>query len=264
LSLKRYELWIVIYAITPKGRAALRKAMPNFPMCNLISVLPEAELSRFLTPDLRTLCTNYAELIDMKSSGLGYRGSACPIVFEHGCPNNLPVILWANSKNWKGLFPNRSIPSDMRNSFDEDGINRGIEALWQANQPKLALSLLDSLDHVAPMSSEHRMLLTMLGLRLRGVAEVDLAARLLMSAEESTKLLDMAVAMDIYDKAATHLTPLGKALVSRFRERFNRARPQRAVASDPDTYYPSQCEGNTRELGITDRGNGRSVPMEPQ
>lgn len=264
LSLKRYELWIVLYAITPKGKVALRKAMPNFPMSHLISVLPEAELNGLLTPDLRTLCANYAELINMKSSGLGYRGSACPIVFEHGCPNNLPVILWANRKGWVGLFPNRSIPTDMRSCFDEDGTERAIEVLWRANQPKLALSLLDALDHVVPLSAEQRMLLAMLGLRLRGTAEADLAARLLMSTADSTKLLDMAISMGFYDKESTQVTPLGKALVSRFRERFNRASRQKTIGRNADTYYPERCEGKLRELGKTDRGNGRSVPMELQ
>jgi len=264
LSLKRYELWIVLYAITPKGKAAFAKAMPNFPLSHLTTVLPEADLQGLLSPELRTLCVNYAEFIDMKAFGLGYRGSSCSIVFEHGCPNNLPVILWANRKGWKGLFPNRSIPTDLRSWFDEDGTERALESLWRANQPNLALSLLDAIDHIIPLSSEHRIMLTMLGLRLRAVPESKLAARLLMSASESKKVLAIAVAMGLYDKATTQLTPLGKALVSRFRARFSGARRQRAVAKNPDTYYPRQCEGKLRELGITDRGNGRSVPMEPQ
>lgn len=264
LSLKRYELWIVLYAMTPKGKAALARAMPNFPLSHLIAVLPVTDLQGLLAPELRTLCENYAELIDMKSSGFGYRGSSCPIVFEHGCPNNLPVILWAKRKGWEGLFPNRSIPTDMRSCFDEDGTERAIEALWRANQPKLALSMLDALDHIAPLSAEHRILLTMLGLRLRGIPEAELAVRLLMSASESIQVLGIASAMGLYDKEAAQVTPLGKTLVSRFRDCFSRARRQRTVGMNLDTYYPSQCEGKLRELGKTDRGNGRSVPMEPQ
>ena len=45
LSLKRCELWIVLYAITPSGRKALRQGIPNFPMNDhLIVKLPEADL----------------------------------------------------------------------------------------------------------------------------------------------------------------------------------------------------------------------------
>lgn len=264
LSLKRCELWIVLYAMTPKGKMALARAMPNLPPSHLISVLRETDLEGLLAPELRTLCENYAELIDMKSSALGYRGSSCPIVFEHGCPNNLPVILWAKLQKWAGLFPNRSIPTDMRSCFDEDGTERAFEALWCANQPRLALSMLDALDHLAPLSTEQRIVLTMLGLRLRGVSETELSVRLLISISESKQGLGIAGAMGLYDIETAQVTLLGKTLVSRFRDCFSRARRQRTVGMNPNTYYPSQCEGKLRELGKTDRGNGRSVPMEPQ
>lgn len=254
LSLKRYELWIVLYAMTPKGKTALTKAMPNFPLSHLIAVLPVTDLQGLLAPELRKLCENYAELIGMKSSGFGYRGSSCPIVFEHGCPNNLPVILWGNRKGWAGLFPNRSIPPDLRSCFGEDGTERAFEALWRANQPKLALRMIDALDHITPLSVEQRIVLTMLGLRLRGISGAELAVRLLMSASEFKQVLEIAVAMGLYDEATEQVTPLGKTLVSRFRECFNRARRQRTVGMTPDTYYPSQCEGKLRELGKTDRG----------
>ena len=287
LSLKRCELWIVLYAITPTGKGVLRMAMPNFPLSDhLITVLPEADLQRLLTPELRTLCTNYAELIGMESSGFGYRGSACPVVFEHGCPNNLPVILWGKKRNWTGLFPNRTIPTEMRPCFDEDGTVRALETLWRTNQPKLALSMLDALDHAVPLAAEQRMLLTMLGLLLpegdrrtrlvermlltmlglllRGVPEAELAVRLLMIDFESKELLERSVEMGLYDKTAARVTPMGKEFVSRFRNRFGHARGPHAVGTNPDSYYPQQCEGKLRELGKTDRGNGRSVPVEPQ
>jgi hypothetical protein len=263
LSLKRCELWIVVYAITPLGRKNLTAAMPNFPLADhLISVLPTAEC--LLTTELSTLCSNYAELIGMESSGLGYQGSACPTVFEHGCPNNLPAILWANKRGWKGLFPNRSIPPEMRSCFDEDGMVRAIENLWQANQHKLALILLESLDHAAPLDVDQRMLLTLLGLRLRGVSEADLAARILMSNSEYEELLRRAEEMGLYDKVRSIVTPMGKEVVSRFRERFGHTSRSRVVAKNPVDYYPWQCEGKLRELGKTGRGNSRSVPMEPK
>lgn len=264
LSLKSCELWIVLYAITSTGKAALKKAMPNFPQDHLVTVLPTTDLQGFLTPELRTLCANYAELIDMKSSGLGYRVSGCPIVFEHGCPNNLPAILWANRKGWDGLFPNRSIPTDMRFCFDADDTDRTLESLWRANQPKLTLSLLAALDHEVPLTTEQRMLLTMLGLRLRGVPEGNLAARLLMTESASKKLHRMALTMGLYDDTTDRVTPMGKELVARFRERFGPARRLKVVGKNLEDYYPSQCEGKLRELGITDRGNGRPVPMEPK
>jgi hypothetical protein len=255
LSLKQCELWIVLYAIAPMGMAVLKKVMPNFPLSDhLITVLPEADLQDLLPRELRTLCENYAELIGMESSGLGYQGSSSPIVFEHGCPNN----------NWEGLFPNRSIPTEMRSCFDEDGTERALETLWRANQPKLALSLLDALDHTVPLTVEQRLLLTMLGLRLRGVLESDLAIRLLISDSVSKRLLGVAAGMGLYDRTLAQVTSMGREFVSRFRNKFGRAPQHYTVGKNPDNYYPQQCEGKLRELGKTGRGNGRSVPMGQQ
>jgi hypothetical protein len=134
----------------------------------------------------------------------------------------------------------------MRSCFDEDGTVRSIEALWQANQPKLSLSLLDSLDHAAPLDVQKRMLLTLLGLRLRGVSEADLASRILMPNPEYEELLCLAVEMGLYDKVKSIVTPMGKEVVSRFRERFGHISRSRVVAKSPVDYYPWQCEGKLR------------------
>ncbi|MEO5334385.1 MAG: hypothetical protein H7839_20410 [Magnetococcus sp. YQC-5] len=269
LSYKRYELWVVFYAITPKGKIVLGKAMPNFPLSNLITALPETDLRDFLTPDLRTLCTSYARQIGMESSGLGYRGSASHVVFEHGCPNNLPGILWANHRGWSGLFPNRSIPAEMHSCFDEDGTERALEVLWRVNQPGLALGLLDALDHAVPMTAEQRMVLAMLGLRLRGVSEDSLAVKLFLTNEKHRKVMQKATEMGVYDTTSAQVTQMGRECLSRFRDRFGPARRSRAVVKSPENYYPQQCEGELRELGKTDRSNGSvsmkgSVPMETQ
>jgi hypothetical protein len=263
LSLKRCELWIVLYAITPRGRKALKQTMPNFPIADhLITILPRADLGEFLSSDLNALCKNYAELIGMKSHGLGYRESACPVVFEHGCPNNLPAILWAQQGGWKGLFPNRAVPTEMRSCFDERGTERAVESLWRANQRKLALSLLEALDHEAPLDADQGMLLTLLALRLRGVNEDDLTARLLMNASKCRQLLRRAVQIGLYDKGASQVTPLGKEFVARFRKRFKLPHRPVAVDKNPADYYPTQCEGKLRKLGKTDRSNDRLGPME--
>jgi hypothetical protein len=250
LSLGRYKLWIVLYAITPKGRAALAKALPNFPIStNLITALPTADLHALLSGDLRQLCLHYADVLGMKSAGFGYRGSSCPVVFEHGCPNNLPTILWNNSKGWKGLFPNRSIPTEMRASFDESGIERAAEALWQVDQSQLALGLLDALNQTRRLTVDESLMLTLLGLRLRGVGEGDLSKRVLLSKQETKRLLELADVMGLYGTSTTLVTPVGKEFVRRFREGVGRATRLRSpdkVGVATNSYYPIQCEGKLR------------------
>jgi len=247
LSLRKLELWIVLYTFTPSGRKTMQKAMPNFPFHDhLISVIPEAELTGRLTPEMITLCTNYAQIIGLAKDSMGYRGSACPIVFEHGCPNNLPPILWFNQrKAWKALFPNRSIPEEMRQYFDDSCSDRLVHELWSSNQPNLALSLLDTLGSGNALTTEQWKLLTLLGLTLSGVEEINLPHKLLISAEECRGLLDVGSDMGLYDLFAKNITDLGKEVVRRFRERFDKSRRKRLdmVDNDLSSYYPSQCEG---------------------
>jgi hypothetical protein len=257
LSFGRYKLWIVLYAITPKGRTALAKALPNFSIAtNLITVLPTADLRALLTDELRQLCFHYADGLGLTSTGFGYRGSSCPIIFEHGCPNNLPVILWNNSKGWKGLFTNRSIPTELRTCFDENGLERATEALWQADQTQLALGLLDAFNQMRRLTVDESLMLTLLGLRLRGVMENDLAKRILLSKQETMQLLALAETMGLYKAATTLVTPVGKEFVRRFREGAGgsaRIRSPDRVGMATNSYYPLQCEGKLRQLGKTDR-----------
>lgn len=265
LSLKRFELWIVLYAMTPTSRKALAKALPNFPIStHLITVLPDASLSDQVPLEVVKLCEHYAELIGMKGAAFGYRGSACPFIFEHGCPNNLPAILWASKKHWKGLFPNRATPTELRTYFDSEGADRACEALWKVNQPKLALSLLESLDGNRKLETEQWMLLTLLGLRLRGVAESSLAAKVLIDNTACRDLLVQAGDMGLYDIADGSVTSIGREYVARFRMRYGRKKQIESVAHNTATYYPTQCEGKFREPGKTVRGKSRMVPMESQ
>lgn len=262
LSLKHFELWIVLYAMTPTSQKALAKALPNFPIStHLLTVLPDASLSDQVPMEVVKLCEQYAELIDMESAAFGYRGSACPFVFEHGCPNNLPAILWASKKHWSGLFPNRSIPTELRSYFDSEGTDRASEALWKVNQPKLALSLLESLEGARKLDTEQWRILTLLGLRLRGVDELALAAKVLIDNKTCHDLLVLAGEMGLYNITDRNVTAIGREYVSRFRLRYGRKRPAEQVAHNPATYYPTQCEGKFREPGKTIRGNNRMVPM---
>lgn len=248
LSLKKVELWIVLYAITPKGKTAITKAMPNFPISNLITVLPEVTLKELISDESLELCRKYASLIGLESSAIGYRGSACPIIFEHGCPNNLPAILWDNNRrNWQALFPNRSIPSLLRSSFDRNNsIQRHTEALWNTNQPKLALRILDCLNEDKPLPLKYRVIFTILGLRKRRMSERKISSKLILSISEFSKYLNEAQSIGLYDKATSSVTPLGQEFLSRFRNRINQKKHNCVIVNNDEMYYPLQCEGKIR------------------
>jgi hypothetical protein len=66
------------------------------------------------------------------------------LVFEHGCPNNTPAILWdPDDKNgsWVGIFPNRTVGTTTASVFPP-GIVRGdaTQTLRDVGQTRLAKS----------------------------------------------------------------------------------------------------------------------------
>lgn len=252
LSLKVYELWIVVYAVTSVARRNIAEALPNFPIeDHLISVLPESSAADFFDDDFNNLCLRYGEFMGRARSSLGYRESASTIVFEHGCPNNVPAIFWANTRNWSGLFPNRSIPTELRKFFDKDGHYRAAERLWSARQRKLAVTLLDAVEGSAALKSEDWVLLSLLGLLLKGIAPAKLAAKLVIKKAECEAVLTRGAKMGLYDPVSSLVTPLGKEVVTRFRRRSESRRHQSTVGNDPAIYYPDQCEGRFRDPGKT-------------
>lgn len=247
LSLGRLELWVVLYAATPKGHDALREKLPEFPIdSHLISVHPTSDFRDFLSQDMHDLCIKYARLHGMESIAMGYKGSACPFIFEHGCPNNLPSILWKNKKNWKGLFPNRGIPEEIRRVFRTGSPDRTLDALWGSNQPRLAISLLEALDKPEPLTDQNFFMLAVLGLRLRGVSEQNISEKLLLESHQCENFIKSAVEMGLYEETESSVTPLGKEVVERFRDRRRKTLRKMTVGKNPEEYYSMQCEGRLR------------------
>ena len=69
---------------------------------------------------LRELCSAYAKRTSKSKMPFGYGNINAVSVFEHGCPNNAPAILWApttSKKPWCPIFPSRSILPDEQSAF---------------------------------------------------------------------------------------------------------------------------------------------------
>lgn len=248
LSLKKLNLWIVLYAITPAARHAIQVALPHFPIEeNLLSALPPSDFNRLLTPKMVDLCDEYPR--NTRVAGpLGYKNIFCPIVFEHGCPNNVPPIFWLQVKNWRPLFPGQWVPEALREYFDGGYQAREIEQLWNVNQPSLALSLINSLESGKGMTDDQRRVMIFLGMRLRGSAQDQILSRILLNADERESLLRMAAEYQLYDAATRQVTQLGRDCVTAYARKFRRRIPRGQVAKEPSLYYPSQCEGKFRRL----------------
>lgn len=246
LSYKRLELWIVLYGITRAGYAELVLALPRFPIkTRLLVTMGRSDLRKILPKELSKLCIFYAGKIGMKNAALGYRDSACALVFEHGCPNNLPAILWSGKNGWRGLFPNGSVPTELRSLFPDKGVERTVEDLWSANQPHLSLALLDAVSAPSPLATNDWLLLAILGLRSRGVKEGKIASRLMLKDSTYNLLISRSIDMGLYSRSGK-VTSIGKEYVSRFKNRFKKRTTIQPHCKDPTDWYPLQCEGKLR------------------
>lgn len=104
--------------------------------CLTIDMLFEPQRSQY-----KSLCQRYGPPATAgEFTKLGYCDGGALMVFDHGAPNNAPLILHAKSKQWVPLFPRRSI-APLRNAkisaAKEVEIDR---ALTRMREQKLAAS----------------------------------------------------------------------------------------------------------------------------
>ena len=86
----------------------------------------------------------YGKKTCKKQTPLGYDSTMASIVFEHGCPNNVPPILWAPDHKrapWVALFPCRSVLSAEKSVFPPEITRRDSRVtLVSIGQKKIAIS----------------------------------------------------------------------------------------------------------------------------
>ena len=242
LSFKKIELWMIFYAITESGKQKIEKMIPNFPVkTHLITLLPKYNLNHLLGTDLKELSKVYSKTIKMKNHSLGYKNSGGLVVFEHGCPNNLPVIFWAKNKNWKGLFPNCSIPTEFRSYFDNENIVQPLEELWSGNQKKLALKLMENIE-VKKLSIDEILVVTMIALLLKGVDNSKIGEYLLVSEKKYRQIIELAEEYYLYKN--NKVTSFGKEFLKRYRNSYQYSKKKPKLEKLLHKYYPNQCEGD--------------------
>lgn len=85
------------------------------------SIAGYRNLDETLHGRLRSLCTRYPPTLTRPDAGarMGYGNTMSTTVFQHGCPNNVPAMLWATAAGWAPLFPGRQVPASLFPAFAE-------------------------------------------------------------------------------------------------------------------------------------------------
>ena len=212
------RVWVVCYAIAYQGKAVL----------NAIRSLNKADLRYEIELGVGSRYWPEAilQFIEKNSVRTGTRGFyshgigdvISPIVFEYGCPDNCPAILWSSGPEYNALFPNRSVPSEMGSVFRSSPATvRNTELLWRSGQKKLALALIDDL-RAGRGHDRHEDMLMMLGMMSRGASYHGLGKILLFEKSKLEPLRKSCEELGLMSSG--EITKYGRELVARSKRKI--------------------------------------------
>ncbi|MBK9656143.1 MAG: hypothetical protein IPO66_12025 [Rhodanobacteraceae bacterium] len=210
------KIWLICYARLEKGFAAVSRVVP-ITKERMISVLPSQDKQLTLTPAMNAVAETYGRRVRGKFWA-GYSGGGSTLIFQHGCPNNTPVILWANGGGFRAIFPGKGIPPGLQGYFGSLNSIATAEVLWTFRQYKLALSLLEDA-RLSKASAIQFRLLVALGLASSYGHWDDnkLSAQLMIPAHDVVVLRLQAYDLGAVNKQDHRLTPFATDLLSKLR-----------------------------------------------
>lgn len=185
---------------------------------------------------MRALCNRYGRRTSRPGMRLGFQKTMAALVFEHGCPNNTPSILWApvsDKSEWKPLFPDRTVLPEAASAFPPDIMARDPIALLSdltGEETEIPLALLSE----PPIGNMTTIVLALAAAGVRSRSALSYATGYDIRA--CTALIDRCVARG-YLTATLRLTAAGRAELN---ETGWPTTPKRVSPRGEDGYYPSQ------------------------
>lgn len=164
------KIWLLTFAAHKSGlNSIVRKVRPLHP--NQVRANVIIEKSFFLENEsMGAVLQKYGAPLGRGRQAMGYGNLASPVIFQYGCPNNVPLMFWFRPSRvsriaWRPLFPNRSVSNDVYPLFGQDLAREALpEELWMAGHYHLALNVLE---RISRYKESHRLMLV-LGLLAKG------------------------------------------------------------------------------------------------
>jgi len=119
ISGRLVRITVIAYSVSRRGEQAIRQDVKGLGEIKF-ECRPSAGSvwwSQEKRQEVQELCRTFGRRTRHPDASLGYKDSFSLIVFEHGCPDNVPSILWSTG-NWSALFKHRSIPIELSDCFD--------------------------------------------------------------------------------------------------------------------------------------------------
>ncbi|MGB0696268.1 MAG: phosphoribosyltransferase-like protein [Rhodospirillaceae bacterium] len=193
---------------------------------------------------IKELCKKYGRIANKKRKKMwcGYKEGMAALVFEHGCPNNTPAMLWEpdfKGSGWIGLFPNRVVSDGVASVFPPE-IVRGdvIRILNDAGQTKLASS-----GRLIRRGIAGQIILTALALIAKGKKKRStLCFATGLSTAECERLIEKCIKWQ-FISPQRRITPKGLAELNAAR-RSRKEKPE-SQNRGSEYYFPRQLRGTT-------------------
>lgn len=238
------KVWILSYAAHRSGIANIVR--------NIKAIEPERVIcgntidKSFIRAnrDLIRLFARTSENLADTKSRFGYGNLLSPFVFQHGCPNNAPGILWCKRKSKQSiqpLFPNRSVHPDLYPIFGKDhSAESAAEELWLAKHYSMAIQFLERPEDFG----ERRIELAILAYISTGKELSRIRSVMVLSDQEFEACLRWLQTIGAIDEDQ-HISRFGTEIL----RRGSRARKKGAVvAREYSVYYPSRFMGFQRNV----------------
>lgn len=238
-SYKKIRFTVLAYAGTSGGIKYV-SAHPCKPVVKVHRYCPTLAGLPWPKEQLRAakqIFNSYASKYDLRGGSQGFGGTAALLVFEHGCPNNVPNIFWADSKRldtaWKPLFPGRALVAETASVFPAEMATRTpVSVLLSAGQARVAGTLSSVV--LRPLPQNYIITLALLG---RGINRVEAIAHATnLSVEGCKLLLESCIAMGLVSPRR-RLTDSGaaelKGIAAAAKRRINDV-----LELGDDCYYP--------------------------
>ncbi|HDS0949253.1 TPA: hypothetical protein QDZ34_004346 [Stenotrophomonas maltophilia] len=244
-SLGWCKIWLLTFAAHKAGVSNIER---NIRAISNSRVRTHVNIPRsFLVEqkNFRSIILKYSRDLGSARQRMGYGGLGTPIIFQHGCPNNVPLIFWKSSpkrskRPWKALFPERSIPINLYPFFSTSFIGSSLpEELWLSKNYSLAVQMLENF---TTYSDEQHQLLLALTWISKGLPIATIGANMLISDADLSEIFAKLRNGGAIDDSGI-ITRFGRDILLRM------SRPSRNTsrAIEYSSYFPSSFLGFRRE-----------------
>lgn len=243
------NIWLISHTVHASGLKRITSKVRAIDAKRVSSKL-RINSSSLLTNDvLKSLIEKYGQRTHKSGAKFGFGSNCSPVIFQHGCPNNAPALLWANGKpngkvtltpkvRWDALFSNRSIDTSLYPLFEDDFSPQSYpELLWSARQYRLALEFCESEHEDAKLYN------LILALASQGYSKDKISEILIPIQSESNLAIETLVENELIDENMK-LSVFGRDVLERNRQKKKNEFVDKKYAD----YYPSAFLGFHREI----------------